>query len=70
MVRRRFSAVSNHESPDLARGHPSRRGQVAAPRDEESLCRHRLRPRDRQYNQRSDDAQRAGDEERRQIGLQ
>ena len=28
MVRRRFSAVSNHESPDLARGHPSRRPRL------------------------------------------
>jgi DNA-binding transcriptional LysR family regulator len=35
MVRRRFSAVSNHEAPLR---HPSRRGQVAAPQDEVCAC--------------------------------
>jgi hypothetical protein len=33
MVRRRVSAVSNHEA--TVRPHPSRRGEDAAPQDEE-----------------------------------
>src|SRR4051812_38489757 len=33
----RLRAVSNHEGPDLARGHPSRR-RFAAPQDEGGAC--------------------------------
>src|SRR5438132_5745554 len=42
MVRRRASAVSNHEAPISPAAHPSRRGLAAAPRDEGSkwLLRH------------------------------
>src|SRR5438477_12551583 len=33
MVRSASSRVSNHEGPDVARGHPSRRAQKRAPQD-------------------------------------
>jgi hypothetical protein len=64
-------SASSGLEPKRAHHSPSRRGHGAEPPHPEDTPsrRRRLRPpRDRQHDQRGDDAERAGDEERRQIG--